>query len=534
MTDFSKRVFHLCRQLCGAAALFHTLLFCSIQPASAQEVAELFRGTWQLDTPENGSVVVLLKGQGLAAYFWGDNADRTVYPGEWAADATGVEIEWRDGASLSLKRSSTGFTATAFAADGRRLYSSPAKQLPQEVVGQWAKPPTKEDEMRSEREQAQGFFGIWKVGEDAPEYVFVEPDRSTASTAGRDARGRRGQWAKQGSELHIIWDSGEYSILRETERGFSYQLVASGEVIEEDDSEPRPAIRTLESQVPADWMRDYQAEREQSTGGIAFSEQKEDRAFYRGDWLIRRGEETFERITLSRFGGLDTTADRSLGGQWRLSGQDLFMRWDDGIRKILSPVGHGFVVYEYRPGRPLDGVPTRVLAAAPADSSKFEEHLKERAEVAKQMREMATAAGIDPAQQKTIGWGRSFARWVWPFAGDQAETSSEDMLAEEFEPDESASPWWWPFWSESENAPKEPAAPQEAANTEENTDDSEASGGDDSMVLEALQLPSEAADPEGDGESRNGTSEASIGADASARTDAPERQGTDRDWLWPF
>ena len=46
-----------------------------------------------------------------------------------------------------------------------------------------------------------------------------------------------------------------------------------------------------------------------------------------------------------------------------MQGQDLFMRWDDGMRKILSPIGRGFVIYEYRPGRPLDGVPTRTHAA---------------------------------------------------------------------------------------------------------------------------------------------------------------------------
>ena len=31
------------------------------------------------------------------------------------------------------------------------------------------------------------------------------------------------------------------------------------------------------------------------------------------------------------------------------------------MRKILSPIGRGFVIYEYRPGRPLDGVPTRTM-----------------------------------------------------------------------------------------------------------------------------------------------------------------------------
>ncbi|MFP4259465.1 MAG: hypothetical protein ACLFS1_00130 [Opitutales bacterium] len=523
MNDFFKSGFALGHRLCNAAALLCALLFFSIHPISAQDATELFRGTWQIDTPDDGAIVVLLKGQGQAAYFWGDNADRTVYPGEWAADENGAKIEWQDSGSLSLKRGSTGFTATAFAADGQKRYSATARQIPQEIVGQWAKPPTKEDDMRSEREQAQGFFGIWKIGSEDPEYIFVEPDRATASTAGHDARGRRGQWAKQGSELHIIWDSGEYGILRETERGFNYQLVASGEVIEEDSSKPRSAIRTLESKVPAGWMDDYQAEREQSSGGIAFPEQKEARDFYRGDWLVRRGEETFERITLSRFGGLKTSRDRSLGGQWRLSGQDLFMRWDDGIRKIISPVGQGFVVYEYRPGRPLDGVPARVLPAAPADRAKFEKHLKDRAKVAERMREMASAAGITPDQQQESGWGRSFARWAWPFSGDETETSTDEMLSEEFEPDETADPWWWPFWSEKEDDSQSSESGEDAGDAEEENDAGAHTRTEgDSAAPDPAQPPRESATA---GEEDTSPSE---------RPDAPKRQGSARDWLWPF
>ena len=52
------------------------------------------------------------------------------------------------------------------------------------------------------------------------------------------------------------------------------------------------------------------------------------------------------------------------------------MRWDDGMK--ISPVGEGFVLYEFRPGRPLYGVPTRVLAATLANTAKFEKHLAGR------------------------------------------------------------------------------------------------------------------------------------------------------------
>ena len=141
---------------------------------------------------------------------------------------------------------------------------------------------------------------------------------------------------------------------------------------------PASAARTVETRVPSAWLTQYKDERSTDSGGIAFSSRKDARAFYRGDWVIQRSEDDFERVSLARFGGLSTSKDSSLDGQWTLSGQDVFMRWDDGMRKILSPVGRSFVLYEYRPGRPLDGVPTRVLPAAPENTSKLAEHLEGR------------------------------------------------------------------------------------------------------------------------------------------------------------
>jgi hypothetical protein len=473
---------------------------------------DLFRGTWQFETPDDGSLIVIIKSQGLASYFWGDNVDRTVYQGTWTHTDSAATIVWRDGSSHLIERTPEGFTATHNSPAGVRLYDAPAAQLPREILGQWAKPPTREDEMRSDRDRAKGFFGIWRLGGDSGEYVFVEPDRSAASTMGVQPDGDRGEWAKQGSELHIIWDSGDYSILRETARGHSYQKIASGQIIEEDESEPVAAARTIESKVPASWFEAYLAEREADTGGLAFSSRNVARSFYRGDWIIQRGNDSFERIDLARFGGLSTSADSSLGGQWTLSGQDVFMRWDDGMRKILSPVGRGFVLYEYRPGRPLDGVPTRVLAAAPADTSKLDEHLRGRAGIAQQMKQMAEAAGIDPATQEAAGWGRTFARWVWPFGNDSDSVakpeSAEALLAEEFEPANSGDPWWWPFWSENTEAEN-----TEAENTEE-------------QAVEAVEVDLEVV--------QEAATEANDSKSTKTEAPAAKPRRSAKDWLWPF
>ena len=107
---------------------------------------------------------------------------------------------------------------------------------------------------------------------------------------------------RQGRELHIIWDSGEYSILSETERGYTYKIVDSGEVIE--DATPAvSAIRTSDSQVPSAWLESYLAEREVTSGGIAFTSRKSARAFYRGNWIIRRSETVLNALASSALAG---------------------------------------------------------------------------------------------------------------------------------------------------------------------------------------------------------------------------------------
>ena len=497
----------------------------------AQGADDLFRGVWQIQTAEEGRLVVILKPQGLASYFWGDNAGRAVYKGSWSGEESVASVVWQDGSSHRIERSSSGFTATHLDVSGAPLYSSPATQLPQELLGQWAKSPTREDEQRSDRDKARGFWGIWEVNGDAPFYLFVEPDRSAASTSGSQDGGQRGEWAKQGSELHIIWDSGGYGILRETERGHSYKQVAPGQIIEDDETEPASASRTIKSKAPASWLAAYRAERGADTGGLAFSSRKAARAFYRGEWIVRHGESRYERIKMARFGGLSTSTDRSLKGRWTLSGQDVFMRWDDGIRKILSPVGRGFVLYEYWAARPLDGAPNRVQAAAPADRAKLTEHLKGRQDVARKIQQMAEAASANPSVHEETSRGRSFARWVWPFDGEggSAETSDEDLA-----PRKDPSPWWWPFWSERPEPPADepstkPGAAKEGATA---TIEEEAPVSDEpaseAVPVELVEIQAQpgSGEPDKTGERPN--------EETDKEAPKPQKKGPVRGWIWPF
>jgi len=303
-------------------------------------------------------------------------------------------------------------------------------------------------------------------------------------------------------------------------------------VIEDDTTELQPAIRTNRNNVPAAWVTAYETERELYTGGIAFASRNNARNFYRGDWVIRLAENQFERIAIKRFGGLTTSLDRSLSGDWRMQGQDIFMRWDDGMRKILTPIGRGFVLYEYRPGRPLDGVPTRTRAAAPADTTKLADYAEEREDVAEQMRSLADAAGLDPSQQANSGWGRTFARWVWPFSERTTPTTSDAILEESYDDARGADPWWWPFWSENQGASTPSQAAQaessgEPQSTPVDTAADESGQPEDTREERSIEVdvPSMNAEPSPE------TAENNI---ETEKKNAPKKRNSARDWAWPF
>lgn len=432
------------------ALLFGSIaLVANLQVIHAQVTTDSFLGTWGFSNPDSADFVLILKRNGLASYFRSDNQDRTVYQGNWELSGETAVATWSDGKSYTLENNASGTRVIVKDTSGTTLYSAQMLNIPREVLGQWAKDPVDQDALQSDRDQAKGFFGIWRIEAEPPYYVFVESNRSAASSwAGSiyNARGPRGSWARQGSELHLVWDSGHYSILKEVNRGYTYKRIQPGEIIEEDSSTAVAAVRVSEDVVPADWYADYKAYKDDTTGGIVFASRKQAREFYRGYWLTQIEPGAYERFELGRFGGLSTSRNPDLKGDWLLSGQDVFLRWDDGMRKILSPVGEGFIIYNYRPGRPLDGVPTRIYPTAPENTAKLSEYIRDRKEVAAMIAASAEEAGVELKEGN--GWGRSFMRWAWPFGNESAE--SDAIIRDAYEDDDySVDPWWWPFWSES-------------------------------------------------------------------------------------
>ena len=127
----------------------------------------------------------MVKSQSRASYFWGDNTDRTVYSGTWTSEGDTATLTWADGNQHRIEGDSLGFAITYIDAGGREHYVTKAQQVPAEIIGQWAKPPTKAS--RSPPNSIKPKTGVWKIGEDNTnaEYIFVESDRSAATTGGR-------------------------------------------------------------------------------------------------------------------------------------------------------------------------------------------------------------------------------------------------------------------------------------------------------------------------------------------------------------
>lgn len=411
-----------------------------------------YRGVWQTETPENGTLVLILKRNNLASYFWTDNVDRTVYQGSWSNDANGIILKWSNGKTHRITRDFPGYKIIYSDATDEVLYNTSVKRLPEEILGQWANDPSTAEGSASDRDKARDFFGAWKIGEETnPYYLIVEPDRSAATNwpwKGSNTSGLRGSWAKQSSELHIAWGTGHYGILKQTERGFTFKLITPGSLIEKNTADELSALRINKDLLPKEWNYPVVDQKATQPQGAIFANRTDALSFYRGSWIVQRSEDTFERIEIGRFGRLRTSADAALYGNWHMSEQDIFMNWEDGMRKILSPVGDGFLLYEYKPGRPIDGMPTRIFPAAPEDSNKLARYIKGEKEPAAELLKFAMDAGVIP-DTKDSGLTQTLIGWAWPFGDDKSTSLSSALLETNLDSLVKINPWWWPFWSET-------------------------------------------------------------------------------------
>ncbi len=402
-------------------------------------------GTWEFNEPRSGPQFLILRAGGSASMFSGHAITSSVMQGRWLFDGVRLEVRWPERGMHVLERRDGDFLMSYIEPEAEGFqFTVPAVRIPTDHLGSWAVDPiSRRDQTQRDNEDA-GFFGNWLIqpnGED-PYFILIRNDRSAATsrTSGNvDSSGRLGAWARQGTELHITWEDASYTVFQVAGDTFSVIHFTAGESLDKDRLDGMPARRIRRDAVDADWLENFNSERDAVGWGIRFENQRAAQRFYRGNWLVYRSDFGVERVSLGRMGGIRSTRRPTARGEWRLSTQDLFLNWEDGFRQVISPIGSNFVLFEYAAGRPVDAVPSRVFQAVPEDLDKLSVIQRER----KMEHPVFDSQPVQAEQRR--GW----LSVLWPFNGERRQEFPEDTFVQGDERSAN-NPWWWPFWSESE------------------------------------------------------------------------------------
>lgn len=393
-------------------------------PLAAQDIPGStepdFRGGWEVRLEGGAFYFIIVKKGNRASYFYADRNDSTIYPGSWRTFGGALYLEWEEGhtdviqpidaANFRLAQYPRGFTGTESPSA-----SGLARRLPDATIGQWTIPPDELEQSSTAALAAEGFFGTWQINDPlhGTYFILVNDDRTAASSFKGSRKGEdglRGEWRRQGTELHILYDTGHYQIIRERPQDHVTELFPPGA----DLGVPAAAIsaRRVSTEAPGRWLEYLDSEKALYERANAFRTLKEANSYFRGNWFLTLDGEKIQEIEISRYGGLEIRGS-SVKGQWRSSSGSLYFYWNDGHRAILQPLFLGFVYSIYRPGQPFDGTPARIYPVQPADEQKLEEYRALLIEASQRLRFFrALEASLPPPPPDKKNW------WeidLWPF-----------------------------------------------------------------------------------------------------------------------
>ena len=352
----------------------------SAQPAESKETNLI--QSWTLNVPERGKLYLIVRDSGVVSYFWQNWENERVLRAKWDKVGTGISFVLDSGESVSLNPVSTGVVQAVLNSgiEGEAPIQVRAQALNQDVVGKWHDPSAGEEETSKFLKKAGNvdvFFGTWEVisSKGLPYYIVIERDRTAATNwpySKRGVEGMRGFWVRQGAELHIIWDTGHYDILR----SFSDRYIKLGYPPSVDlhslEPAPQPALKV--NWFPNEpWRASYEESKKTPNphAGLWTSAKNASR-YFRGEWklLSSPGEQT--KLSMGRFGSARATRDgEKLKGTWKNAADYATIRWDNGFTEVIRPVGKYFVTMLYSPLKNLDGIPDRVCSLDPEDPAKF-------------------------------------------------------------------------------------------------------------------------------------------------------------------
>lgn len=398
-------------------------------PRQEPRPEERFLGHWTIQTEGGQKIYINVKRNNRASFFYGLIRDNTVYQGRWSVFGDALFLEWEkghtdvmrpfDAQNFRFAQFKSGYTGSETPDD-----EGIARQIPRNEVGMWAIPPGELESRSAAQEEVEGFFGIWEIRDPTgfTYYVMVNDDRTAASSYPRSRKGRtglRGEWRRQGAELHIMWDTGHYQIIRERPQDYVSELRPPTTNLDEE-IVPIQVQRVNEVSATA-WLDIYESE-EIFIRANPFRTRGDVNSFFRGKWVLLDEGEPVQEIDVGRFGGLGIRGSR-LGGTWRASTDAIYLYWEDGHRAILSPRYLNFTYQIFTPGQPFDGTPTRIYEAVPGDPAKLAQfrdmkmeasmRLRAYREIQEEIRQQPIP--VDDDGPRRDPWWRIN---IWPFGRD--------------------------------------------------------------------------------------------------------------------
>jgi hypothetical protein len=354
-------------------------------PLSAKKSNPLI-GTWAITEPELGKLLLIVRDGGVVSYFWEEWKDDRVLRAEWNTSQDGISFETEAGHKISLSPTDEqGATARIRKPDHPAdvpLEKLTAQRLNPDDVGKWHRPGGDDEETSSFLKKAGNldvFFGTWEVisSKGLPYYIVIEEDRTAATNwpySSRGVDGMRGFWVRHGSELHIVWDTGHYDILR----SFSNKFIKLGypPSIDLNSIEPAPQPALKVKWYPHEpWRASYEKSKKEKTPiDPRWTSARKAARYFRGDWKLMSSPGVWNKLEMGRFGSAETIREgEKLGGNWKNSSDYARIHWKNGYAEVLRPVGKHFVTMLYSPLKNLDGIPDRVCPVVQDRSGKLSE-----------------------------------------------------------------------------------------------------------------------------------------------------------------
>jgi len=355
----------------------------SAQQANPSNGGEAVLGAWRATHPENGHLYMIVRKNNLVSYFWEFWKGERVMRSEWKPFGNGIYFALNSGDKLIVSRTEAGVEAFFYNA-GRAMSGEPdlrmfALKVNNLDVGKWYRPKvgnSKGSGLSAEQDESEGFFGTWELvsSQGLPYHIVVEKDRTAATNwphSNQGVEGMHGFWVRQGSELHIVWDTGHYDILSKAEVGFQKRGYPPSVELSSVEPEPQPALKV--EWFPQDpWRASYEKSRKTNPITPGWKSAKQASKFFRGDWKLLSSPGELTRLELGRFGSIRGIRNgEEMRGSWRCTIDYAILRWDNGFTELIRPLGDRFISLLYSPLKNLDAVPDQVCTIEPFERWNF-------------------------------------------------------------------------------------------------------------------------------------------------------------------